>query len=203
MFPQTIRQEKFKRDRPRAARVAQTHDLMGKVVQLKKQGYSTQQMSDTLNISYPYAQRLYQMALKRTINEPAEELIKMELARLDMLLIPAFHAATQRDINGNPIYNKDATDTVLKLMERRAKYLGLDKPVKSEAKLTLNQRAPVTIYIPDNTRDKPEIIDGTHYFPQNSFALPDYESNAVVEVQANELERFRDDGDFVYGVTDE
>lgn len=201
----SVRQEKFKRERPRVARVAQTHDLMAKVIALRKQGHNTQKISEVLDISYGYSYRLYQMAIKRTVNEPAEEVIKIELSRLDMLLVPAFFAATQRDSLGNPVYNKDATDTVLKLMERRAKYLGLDKPVKSEAKLTLNQRAPVTIYIPQNNRDKPEFEDGIANFPQNTFALTPFHNakQPVIEVQASELERFSDEGDFVYGVADD
>jgi hypothetical protein len=103
--------------------------------------------------------KLFKRALKEIIQEPAEEVLQMELARLDELhnevlkalrsFFPVVsHGRVVRDIvedaQGNPIINPatgkpitirledigaklQVVDRALKIMERRAKYLGLDK----------------------------------------------------------------------------
>lgn len=210
---------RFDKRKKRTAKVAATKILMGQVLQLKSQGYNYQNISKSLDISYPYAQRLYSMAVKRVVNEPAEAIIKIELDRLDQLLIPAMYAATRVDLNGNPIYNRDATYTVLSIMERRSKYLGLDRPVKTETKHTLNQKPLVTIYLPSNNREKPAIENGEAYYPIQTFPKVEYtkeehdqhradrqvaKAARVIEVDENELERFIEpEEEFVYGVSDE
>lgn len=67
-------------------------------------------------------------ALQKTIQEPANELRTLELTRLDAMLQATWDAAQR----GLP----QAVDRVLKIMERRAKYLGLDAPTN----YTLNIR---------------------------------------------------------------
>jgi hypothetical protein len=61
-------------------------------------------------------------ALKRMIQEPAEEVRQMELARLDSMLLGLWEKATRGDYQ--------AIDRALKIMARRAAYLGLDAPIK-------------------------------------------------------------------------
>ena len=60
--------------------------------------------------------------IKEIVREPAEEVLALELARLDEMLIKALESAR----NGDP----QAIDAVLKIMNRRAKYLGMDSPEK-------------------------------------------------------------------------
>lgn len=195
----------YKKNVNRIATVTNTKILMGKILYLRKHGYTYQKIAETLNISYPYAQRLYVLAIKRLVKEPAEQMLKLELARLDELLVPAMTAATMIDSHGNPIFNKEATDTVLRLMERRAKYLGLDTPVKTENKHTINQKSAVTIYLPSNNREKPAIENGEAYYPTSTFPKSEdvRQRTPVIEVSADELERFSESGDFIYGVDDE
>jgi hypothetical protein len=62
--------------------------------------------------------------LKATLQEPADEVRVLELSRLDVMLERQLEAAER----GVP----QAVDRVLRIMERRARYLGLDAPVKQE-----------------------------------------------------------------------
>ena len=63
--------------------------------------------------------------------EAVEEVVSMELARLDALQLIAWRRAKEGDLS--------ALDRILKIMERRAKYLGLDvKEQVSEGNITNN-----------------------------------------------------------------
>lgn len=76
------------------------------------------------------AYRAIRAALKKTLQEPADDLRVLELDRLDVLLTGLWPKA----INGDA----PAVDRVLKIMERRASLLGLDAPRKVEQRIDLN-----------------------------------------------------------------
>jgi hypothetical protein len=67
------------------------------------------------------AHKAVKTALKRTLQEPADELRNLELRRLDSLTFALWAAGKSG--------NQGAIDRILRLMERRAKLLGLDKSV--------------------------------------------------------------------------
>lgn len=119
---------------------------------LRAQGLSYRQIAEQLDYSdEAAAYRAISKVLKETVQEPAEELRALEVARLDALLTRAW-AVLERDHvahsggklvmvvgeDGQEIPLRDdaptlaAIDRVLKIMERRAKYLGLDAPTKIE-----------------------------------------------------------------------
>ncbi len=60
--------------------------------------------------------------LRATLQEPADEVRTMELARCDQLLAACWKPALGGDLG--------AIAAVLRILERRAKYLGLDAPVQ-------------------------------------------------------------------------
>jgi hypothetical protein len=62
--------------------------------------------------------------LKERATEPAAELRQMEADRLDKLMLAHWSAATKGDIK--------KTEIVLRLMQRRAELLGLNRPVAIE-----------------------------------------------------------------------
>lgn len=68
-------------------------------------------------------------ALDKTLQEPADELRRVELARLDRLQSSVWLAATGGDMT--------ALDRILKIMERRARLMGLDAPVKIGVNITV------------------------------------------------------------------
>lgn len=60
--------------------------------------------------------------LRREAAESAQEVMELELARLDALFLAAMQAVTHGDVG--------AIDKAVKVMERRSKYLGLDAEAK-------------------------------------------------------------------------
>ena len=64
--------------------------------------------------------------LQREINESSKFVVALELQRLDQLLLVAMNLATGGDLR--------AIDRVLKIMDRRSQYLGLDTPKQVEVK---------------------------------------------------------------------
>ena len=94
-----------------------------KALELRKAGVSYEDIAKALGWAHKSGAF---MAVRRQIamvrREPAEALITLEAERLDKLLMSVWKQA----VNGN----FGAVDRVLKIMERRAKLLGLDAPTK-------------------------------------------------------------------------
>lgn len=92
---------------------------------LRKEGESLQTIADKLGYAGPSgAYKAIQAAMQAIIQEPAEEVRDMELLRLDTLLQSIWWRAKTGDV--------PAVQTALKIMERRAKLIGLDAPTKYE-----------------------------------------------------------------------
>lgn len=101
------------------------HDRMLAALELRKRGLTYSQIAaQTGYKSAQAAHKAVMTALQRTTQEPADEVRKLELERLDALLSGVWYAA----INGDD----KAVNNALRIMERRAKLLGLDAPVKNE-----------------------------------------------------------------------
>lgn len=71
------------------------------------------------------AWRAVETALEQSRQEKADQVLELELARLDRMQQQHFVSAAQGD--------RAATHTVLKIMDRRAKYLSLDNPTMTDA----------------------------------------------------------------------
>jgi len=82
-------------------------------------------------------------ALRKTLQEPADELRTLELNRLDVMLKSIWSMV----IVGNPQYIVIA----LKILERRARLLGLDAPTKQDI-TSKGEQVNVVLYLPDNGR---------------------------------------------------
>lgn len=95
-------------------------ERMARAIQLREQGATYEQISTTLGVSKKRAYEDVRDALKEITREPAEDLFKIELQRLDRLWQVAFKAALSGDMT--------AMDRAIKLIDRRAKLLGLDAP---------------------------------------------------------------------------
>lgn len=107
-------------------------DRQRQALELRKAGLSYDLIARRLKYrSRSGAHKAVQTALKKTLREPADELRQLELERLDAMLLGLWPQA-QRG-------NQGAVDRVLKIMERRAKLLGLDD-------------------FPGSTEDKPMIV---------------------------------------------
>jgi hypothetical protein len=88
-------------------------------LELRKAGKGFQQIADELGYAGPSgAYRAVMTALQKTLQEPGEDLRRVEGLRLDMLLAALWSKAMEGDVS--------AVDRVLRVMERRAKLMGLD-----------------------------------------------------------------------------
>jgi len=68
------------------------------------------------------AYKAVQAALKKTLQQPADEVRKMEVERLDVLLSAMWPHR----------HKPEYLDRILRVMERRAKLLGLDAAIKQD-----------------------------------------------------------------------
>ena len=92
-------------------------------LEMRVGGFSFRHIALELKYKGPSgAHKAVDAALDRTIREPAEAVRLLELERLDQLQIMAYKRAT---VAGDV----PAAALVLKIMERRAKLLGIDAPV--------------------------------------------------------------------------
>ena len=73
------------------------------------------------------AHKAIMTALKKTLQEPADELRKMEAERLDKMMAAIWEQATSGSANSTWFI-----DRILNIMDRRAKLLGLDKPASMD-----------------------------------------------------------------------
>jgi hypothetical protein len=99
-----------------------------KVVELRLMGRTYEEIAKECGYrSASGAWQAYQRARTEIIIEPLEELRHLELMRLDDALLSISDRAFSGDL--------PAISTMLKIMDRRAKLLGLDKPARAEADL--------------------------------------------------------------------
>lgn len=100
---------------------AENADRRRQAVELRLDGMSYEAIADRLGWrSHSSAHAAVQDGLQDAIREPAESLIRLELLRLDELHRACWGKAMAGDLR--------AVDRVLRVMERRARLLGLDKP---------------------------------------------------------------------------
>ena len=96
-------------------------------LELRKAGYTYEQIGVALGISSQAAYKHVVKALgviNEKLSEATEELRTLEVQRLDRLFEVMYKKAEKGDMN--------AIDRCVRLMERRAKLLGLDAPAKQE-----------------------------------------------------------------------
>lgn len=108
-------------------------DKEKRVLELKRSGATWDAIAEVVGYANGSgAFKAYQRAMVRTLQQPADELRNAEIDRLDRLQRAYwFEAIGDRD---NPPVHKSA-EIVLKIIDRRAKLLGLDAPTKIQAEV--------------------------------------------------------------------
>lgn len=114
-----MRPGRYWKRRELSARELERLELQRRALELRRQGLNYHDIARELNIDTRTAYRIVQEALTRWIAEPAEDVRLLELQRLDALLAALWDKAIAGDLA--------AVDRVLRIMERRAKLLGLDQ----------------------------------------------------------------------------
>jgi hypothetical protein len=100
-----------------------------KVLELRRAGLTWQRIAEEVGYAdHTGAYAAYKRAIKRTMRQPADELRTQELDRIDRLQLAAWPSAMDGDTK--------SILTIIRLMERRAKLLGLDMPIKIEQEIT-------------------------------------------------------------------
>jgi hypothetical protein len=96
---------------------------------LRQQGYTFDEIASRLGYKGESgAREAFRRALLRTLQEPASEVRELEINRLDIAQVAIWDRVQNGDL--------PAIVVLLKIMERRAKYLGLDAPVKAQIEAT-------------------------------------------------------------------
>jgi len=101
------------------------NERRAKVLEMRLQGYSVAQIAQTLGISPTLAAAHLANALDASVVENTTQLRQMELERLDRMLTVLE--------NGISVGDPKAVTAAIRVSERRARLLGLDKPIQVEA----------------------------------------------------------------------
>lgn len=97
--------------------------------EMRKEGFSYREIADAIRMSPEAAYRLVKREVVELVTltkEDAEEVRQLELERLDAMLAGGL---MKRAMTGK---DDDAVDRVIKIMERRSKYSGLDAASRTE-----------------------------------------------------------------------
>ena len=117
-----------------------------KAFDLRLGGLTYQVIADQLGYRSPAsAYKAVKRVMDKMVQEPAERLLKHEENRLDKMLAAVWAKVLQGHLG--------ATDRALRIMERRAKLLGLDAPEKRDWTIGGGDaESPIRVYLPDNRR---------------------------------------------------
>lgn len=97
----------------------------GQAIDLREAGASYRAMADAMGMSINGVRSLLLRACGRLVQnskEKVDEIVAMEIRRLDKMFLAVYPAACGGDLQ--------AIDRALRIMERRARLEGLDKPTK-------------------------------------------------------------------------
>jgi hypothetical protein len=139
---------------PVGTRQHNTALLQRAALDLRKGGKSYGEIAELMGVKRVRAYRLVKAALLKIIKEPAEDVLQLELERLDQLLEAVWFKALSSD----PL----AINSALRIMERRAKLLGLDKAREALVSLTQttdNSQTQVNIDWTVVIQESPEILE--------------------------------------------
>lgn len=104
-------------------------DKETKVLELRRAGLTWQRIAEETGYADATgAYAAYKRVIKRVQQQPADELREQELDRIDRLQLAAWPNAMKGDVR--------SILAIAKLMERRAKLLGLDSAIKIEQEIT-------------------------------------------------------------------
>lgn len=104
-----------------------------KALDLRRGGATYRQIADALHITVSTAEKAVKRGLKLIVAEPAAEVLQLELDRLD----GAWMGLWPRIQKGEPA----AVAAGVRIMERRSRLLGLDKPAKVDVRHVIDEVA--------------------------------------------------------------
>jgi len=109
----------------RTSRAVSTLERQAQALEWRKLGYAYPQIAEKVGFhDASGARKAVMAALRKLIQEPGEEVLRLELERLDTII----RSLMPFVLKGSPRH----AEVVLKTMDRRALYLGLDKKAPTE-----------------------------------------------------------------------
>lgn len=99
-------------------------------ISLRKAGATFVQIGEALHTSAQHAHAIVSRALARVVSNykgKADEIRALELERLDAMWLKAWALMSPKGKEQDPLMLIKAIDTLLRIQERRSKYMGLDK----------------------------------------------------------------------------
>lgn len=97
-------------------------ELASQAMKLRADGNSYQEIGDEMHISLAVARKLVQEGLRFSLSEAADEVRQLEAFKLERLYKVVYPLALQGD--------GAAVDRCIRIMERKAKLLGIDSPTE-------------------------------------------------------------------------
>jgi DNA-binding CsgD family transcriptional regulator len=110
------------------ARKVQTLEREAQMLEMRKMGYTYAQIAERYGLHLSTVYKIVQRAVERyrkQVLESAEELLQMELARLDALMVAHFARALEGD--------HQSAKRVLEIIALRSKLLGLDRMTQQDS----------------------------------------------------------------------
>lgn len=127
-------------------------ELKKEALELRRDGYTYQQIAefmqedhDDIRVYPQKVEKWVKAALKEIIKESAQEVLSLELERLDMLFQQAFTNAQNGDVQ--------SLNACLQIMNRRARYLGIDQPEKIKHEVDQNSGFVIIPALPGDGMD--------------------------------------------------
>ena len=105
-----------------------TAELRAQVLELRKQGYGYQAIGDAMGFTKQRAYQIVTEELAAIIREPTQQILDLELQRMETLLQGVADDAAKGDPR--------AIDSELSIRARRARLLGIETPQKQQLDLT-------------------------------------------------------------------
>lgn len=132
-------------------------DKRWKALQLRHAGATYRQIGESLGVSAPTAQDYVQWALDQVIEEPAADVLALELQRLDTLQM-SWWAKAQNDTK--------AAELVMKIMATRQRLLGIDKPKEADMQFIFGQASIIAAQLGIPVED---VLAQAEYIAQQAF----------------------------------
>jgi hypothetical protein len=100
--------------------------LVRQIVDLRAKGRSVEMIAEEMDLNEAMVRRSLTKAMQGLSSESVEELRALENLRIDRMFLPVYERAVQGDLR--------AIDRAVLLMERRARMMGLDKPMEIDVR---------------------------------------------------------------------
>lgn len=139
-------------------------------ITLRQQGYSIETIAERLNITTEAAAKAIKNALRkarRDTKEKANEVVEINLRRLDSLIVNLTNRITAGETS--------QIDRLLKVMDRQAKYLGLDIAARNAALI------PPELSEDDRTSAEQIAMNALHGGIDNFNDIPDLSEDYELE----------------------